>query len=89
MLGQSYFVPFGVKALASSATSQGITSKIILMGTFTDQASTLANSAPPQLLQKQASSWSVILLSCADIFYNLPPYLVVLTLYETPSLLAL
>lgn len=40
VLAQSYFVPFGVKALAATTTSKGITSKIILMGTFTDQAST-------------------------------------------------
>lgn len=37
VLTQSYFLPFGVKTLATTATSHGITQKFILMGTFTDQ----------------------------------------------------
>jgi hypothetical protein len=36
-LRQDFFLPFGVKALAATSTSHGITSKIILMGTLTDQ----------------------------------------------------
>lgn len=38
VLTQTYFTPFGVKALAASTTAHGITSKMLLMGTHTDQA---------------------------------------------------
>jgi hypothetical protein len=37
VLRQAFLLPFGVKALAATATSQGITSKMVLMGTFSDQ----------------------------------------------------
>ena len=37
VLTQTYFTPFGVKALAASTTAHGITSKMLLMGTHTDQ----------------------------------------------------
>jgi hypothetical protein len=37
VLRQTFFLPFGVKTAAVTATSQGITSKMVLMGTFSDQ----------------------------------------------------
>ncbi|KAK9825151.1 hypothetical protein WJX81_005905 [Elliptochloris bilobata] len=37
VLTQTYFTPFGVKALAASTTAHGITSKMLLMGMHTDQ----------------------------------------------------
>ena len=38
---QSFFLPFGVKTLATTATSHGITQKFLLMGTFSDQVGAL------------------------------------------------
>ena len=38
VLTQTYFTPFGVKAMAASTTAHGITSKMLLLGTHTDQA---------------------------------------------------
>ena len=49
MLTQTYFTPFGVKALAASTTAHGITSKMLLFGTHTDQARAAARPAPPAL----------------------------------------
>ena len=37
MLRQSFFLPFGVKTLATTATSHGITQKFLLLGTLSDQ----------------------------------------------------
>ncbi len=37
VLRQSFFLPFGAKALAATTTSHGITQKFLLMGTFSDQ----------------------------------------------------
>ena len=37
MLRQSFFLPFGVKAIATTATSHGITQKFLLLGTLSDQ----------------------------------------------------
>ena len=41
VLQQSFFLPFGVKTLATTATSHGITQKFLLMGTFSDQVGAL------------------------------------------------
>jgi len=37
VLHQSYFLPFGVKTLTTTATSHGITQKFLLIGTLSDQ----------------------------------------------------
>ena len=37
VLRQDFFLPFGVKALAATATSHGITSRFILFGTLAGQ----------------------------------------------------
>lgn len=40
VLRQNFLLPFGVKALAVTASSQGITSQMVLLGTFSDQVRT-------------------------------------------------
>ena len=47
VLQQSFFLPFGVKSLATTATSHGITQKFLLMGTFSDQVGTLQHQRFP------------------------------------------
>ena len=47
VLQQSFFLPFGVKALATTATSHGITQKFLLMGTFSDQVGALQHQHFP------------------------------------------
>ncbi len=45
MLRQSFFLPFGVKTLATTATSHGITQKFLLLGTFSDQVGSFTYGA--------------------------------------------
>ena len=45
VLRQSFFLPFGVKTLATTATSHGITQKFLLLGTFSDQVGTFICTA--------------------------------------------
>ena len=40
VLRQSFFLPFGVKTLATTVTSHGITQKFLLLGTLSDQVGT-------------------------------------------------
>ena len=47
VLQQSFFLPFGVKTLATTATSHGITQKFLLMGTFSDQVGALQHQRVP------------------------------------------